>query len=632
MLTRLFLILITLFLNVPPNPILAQNIDQLFEQGNAAQNEGNFTEAERIFRQVIKINPNNADAYRYLGIALRNQGKLEEAIAAYNTAIEINPNYAEVYNNLGVALYYQGKLEEAIAAYNTAIEINPNYAEVYSNLGFALSNQGKLEEAIAAYNKAIEINPNYAFAYIGLGIALYNQGKLEEAIAAYNKAIEINPNYAEVYSNLGFALYNQGKLEEAIAAYNTAIEINPNDAFAYNNLGIALSNQGKLEEAIAAYNTAIEINPNDAFAYNNLGVALYNQGKLEEAIAAYNTAIEINPNDAFAYIGLGIALHDQGKLEEAIAAYNKTLSLADKKADRASVHTLAHTTLGYALQQQGKLEEAIAEYEKALKIDPNNTTAQNNLKEALIQLTIKLYPSLTVVDEQKHIPWDEPLIKELRATVRIIALVSPEGYSIASGWVVKRSGDTVWIVTNRHVISDRKTQRLATDIKVQFFSELEDPQRPRYTATIEKFTDQGESLDLAVLKVSGIPSDIQPLTPYTGRLNRNTPVQVIGHPNALEIPWNTSKGDVMNYNPNNSTFPIDAYVSQGNSGGPVINEQKQIIGMMVTIRRREEVAIAYNPNEPAPNLDDIVPATGDAGIAYRIDIVMEKLQSWGILP
>jgi superkiller protein 3 len=41
---------------------LAQTLEQFFAQGKAAQEAVNYTEAERIFRQVIQIDPDNFES------------------------------------------------------------------------------------------------------------------------------------------------------------------------------------------------------------------------------------------------------------------------------------------------------------------------------------------------------------------------------------------------------------------------------------------------------------------------------------------------------------------------------------------------------------------------------------------
>ena len=575
---------------------LGQSVEELFRQGNAAQAAGNYSQAETIFRQVIRINPQDTNAYNNLGLALRRQGKLEEAITNYQKAIQLDPKDASAYNNLGLALRRQGKLEEAITNYQKAIQLDPKDASAYNNLGIALSDQGKLEEAITNYQKAIQLDPKFAIAYNNLGIALSDQGKLEEAITNYQKAIQLDPKYAIAYYNLGIALYLQGKLEEAITYYQKAIQINPKYASAYNNLGIVLYKQGKLEAAITYYQKAIQINPKYALAYQNLGIALYYQGKLEAAITNYRIA----------------------------------LSLPDQKGGIGSAHTTAHNALGYALQKQGKLPEAIAEYQKSIALNRNFVAAQNNLKEAqrlLAQQSPQYVPP--PASDLAFVPTlqQEPLRDELRATVLITANDIPgtQAPIKGTGWVVKREGNTVWVVTNRHVIADDKG-KTSPKIEIEFFSDIEENRRARFAATVEQISND-PNLDLAVLKITGIPDDIRPLKMGTGRVSRNTRILVIGHPINAD-PWNSSGGEVTNYSINKVT--VSAVVATGNSGSPVINETtKEVIGIMVMVADEN---IATNPNIPTPAVPDEIFTTGGFGIAYPIDLVQQQLIKWGINP
>ncbi|MEM1368300.1 MAG: tetratricopeptide repeat protein [Cyanobacteria bacterium P01_H01_bin.15] len=234
---RLFGVLLVLGLLGAPRAVVAQNVYQLFERGIAAYNAGQFSQAESIWLEVLKIEPDNADAHYRLGRALIRQNKLEESITVNSKAIQLNPDLFRVHINLGVALGRQGKLEDAIAAYRQAIQLNPDFAIAHNNLGIALRRQGKLEDAIASYRQAIQLDPDYAIPHNNLGNALRDQGKLEDAIAAYNRSIEAgNPEPEHPYSNLGYALQQQGKLEDAIANYQKALEINPTFAWAVNNL------------------------------------------------------------------------------------------------------------------------------------------------------------------------------------------------------------------------------------------------------------------------------------------------------------------------------------------------------------------------------------------------------------
>jgi len=578
---------------------LGQSVAELLKQAEDAFGQKNYTQAESIYRQIIKNNPNHAESYLWLGTALSIQGKLDEAITSLRQAIQLDPKSAIAYHSLGNALRNQGKLDEAIASYRQAIQLNPKSAIAYYSLGNTLSDQGKLEEAITNFRQAIQLDPKSLItiiAYNSLGVALYDQGKLEEAITYYQKAIQLDPKFANAYIGLGVALYDQGKLEEAITYYQKAIQLDPKSATAYNNLGNALYDQGKLEEAITYYQKAIQLDPKYAPACNNLGNALKDQGKLEEAITNYRIA----------------------------------LSLPDQKGAPPSAHTAAHNNLGYALQKQGKLPEAIAEYQKSIALNRNFVTAQNNLKEAqrlLAQQSPQYVPP--PASDLAFVPTlqQEPLRDELRATVLIIANDIPgtQGPTRGTGWVVKREGNTIWVMTNRHVIADDRG-RPSPRIEIEFFSDIEAARRTRFAATVEQISND-ENLDLAVLKITGIPDDIRPLKMGTGRISRSAKIIVIGHPINAD-PWNSSGGEVTNYSIDKVT--VGATVATGNSGGPVINETtKEVIAIMVQVAGEN---IATDPNTPTPPVPDQVFSTGEFGIAYPIDLVHQQLIKWGINP
>jgi len=377
---RIFItLLLTLSLTSTTQIVFAQNtVQQLFKQGETAEAVRNNSQAETIWREILRVEPNNGKAYNNLGNALRRQGKLAEALAAHQKALQLNHNDAEAYVGIGNVLNAQGKPEEALAYHKKAIQLNPKLAIAYNGLGNALYYQKKLEEAVAAYQKAIEFDPKYATAYYNLGNTLKDQKKLDEAVAAYQKAIELDPKFAIAYYNLGIALKDQKKLDEAVAAYRKAIEFDPKDATAYNNLGNALSDQKKLDEAVTAYRKAIELNPELAIAYNNLGITLSDQKKLDEAVTAYQKAIELDPNYATAYYNLGNDLSDQKKLEEAVAAYQKAIELDPNYA-------IAYNNLGNALSDQKKLDEAVTAYQKAIELDPKFANSYNNLGIALYE-------------------------------------------------------------------------------------------------------------------------------------------------------------------------------------------------------------------------------------------------------
>ncbi len=337
---------------------------------------GRIQAAEQIYRQILQVDPNQADAIHLLGLIAHQAGKTEQALACYRRALELEPDYAEAHNNLGVAFQGQGKPHAALACWRRAVELKPDYVEAHYNLGNVLRDQGKLDQAVACFRRALELKPDFAEIHINLGNALKDQGKLDEAVACCRRAVELRPDHAEAHSNLGVALKEQGKLEEALACWRRAVELRPDYAVAHSNLGVALKEQGNLDEAVACYRRALELKPDYAEAHNNLGVALREQGKLDEALACCHRALELKPDYAEAHNNLGVALLEQGKLDEAVACCRRALQL---KPDFA----VAHNNLGNALKDQGKLDEAVACFHRALELKPDYAEAHNNLGNAL---------------------------------------------------------------------------------------------------------------------------------------------------------------------------------------------------------------------------------------------------------
>ena len=296
---------------------------------------GRLPEANSIYQQILRIDPNQPVALHLLGLIAHQVGKHDTAVDLILKALAIKPDYAEAHNNLGIVFKELGKLDEAAASYHKALAIKPDYAKAHSNLGNALHDLGKLDEAVASYHKALAIKPDYADTHYNLGLALSELGKLEEAVASYHKALAIKPDFAEVHINLCDIFQGLGKLEEAVASGYKALAIKPDYAEAHNNLGNALQDLGKLDEAVASYHKALAIKPDYTKAHYNLGNAYQELGRLNEAVASYHKALAIKPDCAEAHSNLGNALHDLGKLDEAAASYHKALAI---KPDYAEAH------------------------------------------------------------------------------------------------------------------------------------------------------------------------------------------------------------------------------------------------------------------------------------------------------
>jgi predicted O-linked N-acetylglucosamine transferase (SPINDLY family) len=260
------------------------------------QEAGRLPEAEALYRQILQVQPQHADAAFSLGVVYQQRGQLIEATLQYQRALALRPAFAEAQNNLGTAFAAQGMPVEAVAHYRQALALKPDYAEAHYNLGNALKEEGQLDAAAAAYRQALALKPGFAEAHTNLGVVRQQQGQLPEAIAHYQRALKLNPAMAGVYFNLGLAYQTEGKLDEAVAAYQQSATLRPDHAETHNNLGNALSSQGKVEEAVDHFRKTLLLRPTFAGAHYNLGLAYQKQDKHQEAAAAYRQALTFKPD------------------------------------------------------------------------------------------------------------------------------------------------------------------------------------------------------------------------------------------------------------------------------------------------------------------------------------------------
>jgi protein O-mannosyl-transferase len=220
-----------------------------------------YRNAETLWRDTVKKNPDAWMAHDLLGNILVEDGKNSEAIEHFEWALRLKPDYLEAHNNLGVALEQAGRFPEAIGHYEQALRLKPGNADLYYNLALVFEHSGRTQDAIASYEQALRLNPNHAEAHNNLGKILIKVGRAPEAIEHWEQALRLKPDFAEAHNNMGSALLGLGRVTEAIAHYERALQFDPNYARAHYNLGTALEQAGRLPEAVEHYKRALQIKP-----------------------------------------------------------------------------------------------------------------------------------------------------------------------------------------------------------------------------------------------------------------------------------------------------------------------------------------------------------------------------------
>ncbi len=133
----------------------------LFLLGAATERLKRYDEAEVFFKQVLDLNPQNADAFNYLGYMLIDTAtRIQEGVDLVKQALEIDRNNGAYLDSLGWGYFRLNQLELAEDNLRQALEKLSDNAVVHDHMGDLYFKQGKFQLAIQHWEKALQNKTN----------------------------------------------------------------------------------------------------------------------------------------------------------------------------------------------------------------------------------------------------------------------------------------------------------------------------------------------------------------------------------------------------------------------------------------------------------------------------------------
>jgi Flp pilus assembly protein TadD len=130
--------------------------------GAAHLSAGHYSEAERVFRDLVAAGDPLPTGYIGLAQVLLRTGRAEEAGFELTKASQrLGPHFLISYFR-GLAFDRAGKPLEAMMAFQEAVQLNSNNAEVHLSLGKTELALGRVNDAIAELQQALRLSPDNA--------------------------------------------------------------------------------------------------------------------------------------------------------------------------------------------------------------------------------------------------------------------------------------------------------------------------------------------------------------------------------------------------------------------------------------------------------------------------------------
>jgi adenylate cyclase len=262
----------------------------------------------------------------------RSKAGVFEAIKLFREVIRIDPNYAKAYSGLA-------------DTYNIAVD---------RNFMDRIDGRAKAKEMLM---KALDLDDTLAEAHASFGIFQLNDLHYLEAEQEFRRAIELKPSYATAHHWYSICLGDLGNAEH-IGEIQKAHQLDPLSPIITCGLASAYAEIGRLNEALDLLDRLIEREPTSSIAYFWRSYCFMIEKTREKAFADWEAKYKLDRNEGEYKLGLA-ALHAWfGEREKALHLVRK-LEEGEIARDRPWFVALCYVFLGDRAEFFAWIDKAI---------------------------------------------------------------------------------------------------------------------------------------------------------------------------------------------------------------------------------------------------------------------------------
>lgn len=149
--------------------------------------------AAEIADSLIRLYPEEKEAYVIRGIIHQIGNNLEKALQCYRQASDVDTGYALAYMYIGYAYSNLGEQDKALSAMQHYIQLAPDAANPHASYANLLMRVGRYDEALEQHRKALSLKPDYWYSFMQIGNIYGLKGRLKDAEAQFHKSLTLRP-------------------------------------------------------------------------------------------------------------------------------------------------------------------------------------------------------------------------------------------------------------------------------------------------------------------------------------------------------------------------------------------------------------------------------------------------------
>ena len=211
-------------------------MDPRVREGVECQRRGDLAAATRIYRDILKGEPEHWQALHYLGLAELQQGRLKEADSLLSRSVAVEPRNANAWSDLGSARVRADAPQEALEPFSRALELAPEHPDALNNMAQALRKLSRFDQARPLLEKLVEQQPGQAGPLRALADVQTKSGDVAAAIDTFQEALRLDPDDPRIRLGLGDACESAGRFRQARMQYLAILRREPESPLALSRL------------------------------------------------------------------------------------------------------------------------------------------------------------------------------------------------------------------------------------------------------------------------------------------------------------------------------------------------------------------------------------------------------------
>jgi tetratricopeptide (TPR) repeat protein len=204
-----------------------ENKDQHLSRANDYLAAEQYDKAEKEYREVLRLAPEDPAALRQLGIIYLDQGQILQAYPLLKKSAELQPDDSDIQLKLGMLFSSLRDYAQARDAASQILEKQSGNEQALLLLVDASRKPDDIEDARKLVQSLRDKDQDRASYHLALGTLDLRQNDQAGAESEFKAAVNLDPKSSVAYAALGSFYWSRNDRKEADQAFKTAIELAP---------------------------------------------------------------------------------------------------------------------------------------------------------------------------------------------------------------------------------------------------------------------------------------------------------------------------------------------------------------------------------------------------------------------